>query len=72
MKKNYLILLLFSLPFMILAQSITSADLPNVGSAFTMGVDTAYTGVVPSQGPGQTWDFSSLQNKQLDSSILQQ
>ncbi len=69
MKKFYLTLLL-SLPFAIYAQTITQADLPTVGTSYTLGVNPAYTGPIPSQGLNQTWDFSALQNIEQDTAIF--
>ncbi len=68
MKKIY-ILLTFLLPFLSLAQpTITGNDLPVAGLAFIMGTDSAYTAAIPSGGPNQTWDYTSLQNLQPDTS----
>ena len=69
MKKFYLTLLL-SLPFAIYAQTITQADLPTVGTSYTLGVNPSYTGPIPSPGLNQTWDFSALQNIEQDTLIF--
>ena len=65
MKKIYLALL-FSIPFLINGQTITQADLPHAGTAFTMGNDTTYTAPVPAGGMGQVWDYSGLLNHRTD------
>ena len=59
MKKIYFALL-FSIPFLINGQTITQADLPHAGTAFTMGNDTTFTAPVPAGGMSQVWDYSGL------------
>ena len=65
MKKIYFILLNL-IPAAILAQTITQADLPGAGIAFTTASDTSYTASVPAGGMGQTWNYSALMNHQVD------
>jgi hypothetical protein len=65
MKKIYFTLLTF-LPFITSAQTLTQADLPVAGMAFTIGTDSAYTAAVPPGGMNQTWDFTGLQNLLTD------
>ena len=67
MKKIY-ILFLLSLPLLLQAQTITQTDLPTVGTSFTTAKDTTYSGPIPSQGIGVTWNFSNLRNLKLDTS----
>lgn len=69
MKKIYLLLLL-CLPFSIIAQTITQNDLPKDGTSFTLGIDDTYSGPIPTQGPMQVWNFSTLRNVRLDTSAF--
>lgn len=58
------------LPLLTEAQTIGQVDLPVPGSSWVMGTDTSYSGAIPSQGLGQTWDFSVLQNHIPDTTIF--
>ncbi len=58
------------MPLFIEAQTITQSDLPTVGTSFTMASDSTYSGPIPSQGQGQTWNFSTLRNLKLDTSAF--
>jgi hypothetical protein len=69
MKKLYTTLLLI-LPFITKAQTITQADLPTVGTAFTMAHDTAYQAPAPPAGMGQNWDYSTLLNQKTDTTLF--
>ena len=69
MKKIYLILLI-CYPFTIFAQSITQSDLPTAGTAYILGTDSAFSGLIPTQGVGVTWDYSSLINKVSDTTAF--
>lgn len=69
MKKIYLLLLL-CLPFSIIAQTIIQSDLPKAGTSFTLGIDDTYSGPIPTQGPMQVWNFSTLKNFRLDTSAF--
>ena len=46
--------------------TVTQADLPVVGLAFTTAVDTNYVSVIPAGGAGQTWNYSGLLNFDQD------
>ncbi len=70
MKKIYLALLLF-VPFITKAQpTIMQSDLPVIGNTYIMGVDDAFTGAVPTTGPMQTWDYSTLAYPDYDTTAF--
>jgi hypothetical protein len=69
MKKIYTILLIFS-PALLSAQTITQADLPDVGDAWTSGIDTLSSGPVPPGGMGQNWNFSGLMTSYMDTTAF--
>lgn len=68
MKNNFHIALLALLPCLkVSAQpTITSADLPVAGLAFTVIQDSTYIAPVPAGGANVTWDYSGLQNLLTD------
>jgi hypothetical protein len=67
MRKNYLTFCFLILSAIASAQiTITSADLPVVGLAFTRAVDDNYVAAIPPGGAAQTWNYSSLLNTYVD------
>lgn len=70
MKKIY-VLLLIAFPILANAQTITQADLPTAGTAWTMNEDTNYVAAVPTGGTGQTWNFTSLLTNNVDTQAFE-
>jgi hypothetical protein len=65
MKKIYLLVMLI-LPFAGIGQTITQADLPAAGDAYTLNVDDTYSGAISAGGTGQTWNYSNLLTNSVD------
>lgn len=62
---------MIALPFMAQAQTITQADLPTAGTAWTMNEDTNYVAAIPAGGTGQTWNYSTLLTNNIDTTAFQ-
>ncbi len=66
-RKLYLTFFSAILALPLLAQpTLTTADLPVAGLAFTMVQDSTYNAPIPSGGANVTWDYSGLQNLLID------
>ena len=58
------------LPIITGAQTINQVDLPTVRTAFSLGIDTNYTGVIPLGGQNQTWNLSTLHYLYADTTVF--
>src|SRR5436190_10473190 len=72
MKKIYFaISILFAFTSVSKAQiTITQADLPVVGLAFTTAHDDNYSAPIPAGGASQTWNYSGLLNTYQDTVVF--
>jgi hypothetical protein len=68
MKRNFYLTLILAISILPLAAqpTLTTADLPVPGLAFTLIQDSAYTAAIPAGGANVTWDFSGLRNLVTD------
>src|SRR5438552_886883 len=67
MNKLYFLLLPL-LPFIAISQpTITQSDLPGAYSGWRTARDTNYTASVPTGGANVTWNYSGLQQVEIDS-----
>ena len=70
--KKFLTLFLLSLAIASKAQiTITTADLPTVGSGYILATDTLYTDIISPGGANQVWNYSQLSNHTQDTLLFQ-